>query len=96
MSETITLPEKDEIERKLDEMEMRSSVKQDLYPFILRFAGEKMSGRELALLLLLAAERYLKDMPIDVLCNKLIDALTEDEQVRQEAKDLAQEIASKS
>jgi hypothetical protein len=93
MSEkVITLPEAEEMKRRLLSVDDNSHMQQKFYPILLKQAGQERVGMDVVMMLALAIHDYTEGMPaimsnmLYMRADEFVDALIEDEDVATEAK----------
>lgn len=92
----ITLPNREEMLKRLLEVKCSSFTQQKFYPILLESAGEKKDAVEVVSMLALAIDDYTEGLPpmISYLmyrqANHFIDALINDAEVAQQARDFLQ------
>lgn len=97
---TITLPNRDEMLQRLLKVNDISHLQERFYPILLKSAGQERVAQGVVLMLMLAIHDYIKGMPKvmeGVMCMQapqFIDALVEDHEVAEQAKQFLQESLS--
>lgn len=103
MSEkTVTLPEKEEMLRRLVEVNDEPHFKERFYPILLKSAGQERVAEGIVMMLSLAIHDYVVGMP-PIMANlmymqapRFIDALVSDPEVAEQAKSfLSEALAAK-
>lgn len=95
---TITLPDRDEMLRRLLKADSDSHLVAKFYPLILEHAGEKLDGPSVVNILTLAIAVYVEACSapmytaLEIRLRTFLAALIDDEQALQEAYEIAAEI----
>lgn len=93
MEKTITLPSKERMLERLIAVNDNTHLKERFYPKLLREAGNQKVAMGVVLMIQLAIHDYAQGMPpsvavaMQLMVDRLIDALVEDAGVAQEAKE---------
>lgn len=98
----ITLPDQDEMLKRLLKVNDNSHLQEWFYPILLKQAGQECVSQDIVMMLALAIHDYTEGMP-PAMANlmyrqvpKFIDALVSDEEIAQEAKSFLQKALSAS
>ena len=101
MSEkVITLPDREEMLKRLLGVSNNSHIRQNFYPILLCEAGKKLVAQGIVAMLVFAIQRYLEGMAPNIaeqiykLVPAFIEALVSDPEVAMQAKELFQNLLS--
>jgi len=97
----ITLPDEDELLRRLEGVGLEGPYTKDLFPYIASNGGREMRAEGVPLMLVLSIHNYVEDLDVSpdlsntgqrvfhaLLLPRLIDAIIDDEELAERAKKL--------
>lgn len=97
---TIILPERDDMLRRLLEVEDNPHAQQKFYPILLQSAGQQRNGMGVIMMLQMAIHDYTVGMPsviavaMQMLVKPYVEALVDDEEVKADAFKMIDEISA--